>query len=98
MLPTEYDTAIWWNIYHTSSDRQIDKMTKRKKSFMLYLLKYDYITSDSQQVVICQNAHYGNIRCRGEWDEVRDSIETVSPEGTFCDTVQVPSGADMQLI
>ena len=25
-------------------------------------------------------------------------IETVSPEGTFCDTVQVPSGAgDMQL-
>ena len=27
------------------------------------------------------------------------SIETVSPEGTFCDTVQVPSGAgDMELI
>ena len=27
------------------------------------------------------------------------AIETVSPEGTFCDTVQVPSGAgDMQLI
>ena len=27
------------------------------------------------------------------------TIETVSPEGTFCDTVQVPSGAvDMQLI
>ena len=26
-------------------------------------------------------------------------IETVSPEDTFCDTVQVPSGADdMQLI
>ena len=26
-------------------------------------------------------------------------IETVSSEGTFCDTVQVPSGAgDMQLI
>ena len=26
------------------------------------------------------------------------AIETVSPEGTFCDTVQVPSGAsDMQL-
>ena len=26
-------------------------------------------------------------------------IETVSPEGTFCDTVQVPSGAgDMELI
>ena len=26
-------------------------------------------------------------------------VETVSPEGTFCDTVQVPSGAgDMQLI
>ena len=26
-------------------------------------------------------------------------IETLSPEGTFCDTVQVPSGAgDMQLI
>ena len=26
-------------------------------------------------------------------------IETVSPEGTFCDTVQVPSRADgMQLI
>ena len=26
-------------------------------------------------------------------------IETVSPEGTFCDTVQVPSGVgDMQLI
>ena len=26
-------------------------------------------------------------------------IETVSPEGTFCDTVQVPSAAgDMQLI
>ena len=25
-------------------------------------------------------------------------IETVSPEGTFCDTVQVPSGAgDMEL-
>ena len=25
-------------------------------------------------------------------------IETVSPEGTFCDTVEVPSGAgDMQL-
>ena len=25
-------------------------------------------------------------------------IETVSPEGTFCDTVQVPSGVgDMQL-
>ena len=28
-----------------------------------------------------------------------DVIETVSPEGTFCDTVQVPSrGADMDLI
>ena len=29
------------------------------------------------------------------------TIETVSPEGPFCDTVQVPSGADngdMQLI
>ena len=27
------------------------------------------------------------------------TIETVSPEGIFCDTVQVPSGADdMQLI
>ena len=27
------------------------------------------------------------------------NIETVSPEGTFCDTVQVPSGVgDMQLI
>ena len=26
-------------------------------------------------------------------------VETVSPEGLFCDTVQVPSGAgDMQLI
>ena len=26
-------------------------------------------------------------------------IETISPEGTFCDTVQVPYGAgDMQLI
>ena len=26
-------------------------------------------------------------------------IETVCPEGTFCDTVQVPAGAgDMQLI
>ena len=26
-------------------------------------------------------------------------IETASPEGTFCDTIQVPSGAgDMQLI
>ena len=26
-------------------------------------------------------------------------IETVSPNGTFCDTIQVPSGAgDMQLI
>ena len=26
-------------------------------------------------------------------------IETVSPEGTFCDTVQVPSnGGDMELI
>ena len=30
---------------------------------------------------------------------VKIPIETVSPEGTFCDTVQVPSGAgDMQLI
>ena len=29
----------------------------------------------------------------------RVAIETVSPEGTFCDTVQFPSGADdMQLI
>ena len=28
-----------------------------------------------------------------------ESIETVSPEGTFCDTVQVPSnGGDMELI
>ena len=27
------------------------------------------------------------------------TIETVSPEGIFCDTVQIPSGAvDMQLI
>ena len=27
------------------------------------------------------------------------SIETVNPEGTFCDTVQLPSGAgDMELI
>ena len=27
------------------------------------------------------------------------TIETVSPEGTFCDTVQVPShGGDMELI
>ena len=26
-------------------------------------------------------------------------IETVSPEGTFCDTIQVPSGAgDMELL
>ena len=28
-----------------------------------------------------------------------EPIETVSPEGTFCDTVQVPSrGGDMKLI
>ena len=28
----------------------------------------------------------------------RQAIQTVSPEGTFCDTVQVPSGdGDMQL-
>ena len=28
-----------------------------------------------------------------------EDIETVSPEGTFCDTVQVPSnGGDMELI
>ena len=27
------------------------------------------------------------------------AIETVSPEGTFCDNVQIPSGAgDMELI
>ena len=31
--------------------------------------------------------------------ELHRRIETVSPEGTFCDTVQVPSGADdMELI
>ena len=31
--------------------------------------------------------------------DLQGLIETVSPEGTFCDTVQVPSGAaDMQLI
>ena len=29
----------------------------------------------------------------------RHSIETVSPEGTFCDTVQIPSSVgDMELI
>ena len=31
--------------------------------------------------------------------EVDGGIEIVSPEGTFCDTVQVPSnGGDMELI
>ena len=31
--------------------------------------------------------------------ELTSLIETVSPEGTFCDTVQVPSnGGDMELI
>ena len=30
--------------------------------------------------------------------DIDDGIETVSPEGTFCDTVQVPSSAvDMEL-
>ena len=30
---------------------------------------------------------------------ISEAIETVSPEGPFCDTAQVPSGAgDMQLI
>ena len=34
-----------------------------------------------------------------ELEQQRQAIETVSPEGTFCDTVQVRSGAgDMQLI
>ena len=33
------------------------------------------------------------------WVVVICPIETVSPEGTFCDTVQVPSrGGDMELI
>ena len=31
--------------------------------------------------------------------EILGAIETVSPEGIFCDTVQVPSnGGDMELI
>ena len=35
-------------------------------------------------------------RIRSFWNYL---IETVSPEGTFCDTVEVPFGAgDMQLI
>ena len=32
-------------------------------------------------------------------DNTFQSIETVSPEGTFCDTVQIPSSVgDMELI
>ena len=38
-------------------------------------------------------------RTRSSRGSYEISIETVSPEGTFCDTVQVPSGdGDMELI
>ena len=36
---------------------------------------------------------------RQTWCPLSLCIETVSPEGTFCDTVQIPSGdGDMELI
>ena len=44
---------------------------------------------------------FGDVFLRDFWSVRRGeiAIETVSPEGTFCDTVQVPSrGGDMELI
>ena len=39
------------------------------------------------------------IRMVSVWTPFNSVIETVSQEGTFCDTVQVPSnGGDMELI
>ena len=39
-----------------------------------------------------------NWRCPEKLIDAEVNIETISPKGTFCDTVQVPSGAlDMQL-
>ena len=65
---------------------------------------------DTHNIDICPIEWYGyalkSVRdisriCEEEMREsnhMRD-IETVSPEGTFCDTVQVPSnGGDMELI
>ena len=48
------------------------------------------------------NGHVINLLTINSWAKVGNIlllvIETLSPEGTFCDTVQVPSGgADMEL-
>ena len=46
----------------------------------------------------CVRWHTEKVCVGGCWT-LFEYIETVSPEGTFCDTVQVPFGAgDMQLI
>ena len=43
--------------------------------------------------------HLGIRKTSNTLNEEHHTIETVSPEGTFCDTLQVPSGAgDMQPI
>ena len=41
----------------------------------------------------------GSLVCDLPWMAFVLPIETVSPEGTFCDTVQIPSSVgDMELI
>ena len=48
--------------------------------------------------------HTANVHFTYTWERTvvaiwAKDIETVSPEGTFCDTVQIPAGADnMELI
>ena len=58
---------------------------------------YTFYWLDSLEIRLDHNSTY--YRSLSKNSDVKPRIETVSPEGTFCDTVQVPSnGGDMELI
>ena len=57
------------------------------------------LTNDAWHLIRPQDEIWIKIEKRLFMSNQFENIETVSPEGTFCDTVQVPSGSgDMQLI
>ena len=54
---------------------------------------------DESRIKLSSNLNYDGRIVREMGPSPVDVIETVSPEGTFCDTVHVPSrGGDMELI
>ena len=72
-------------------------MFMKEKFYMLMIISQKF---DFQGPTINKSASFQVKICHWTSDEpFPEPIETVSPEDTFCDTVQVPIGtADMELI